>query len=90
MKFTNQAYLLLVAAIISPTALAQPVDNIERNVGDSSSNDPDTAPHTESAAAVVNPGFTVTDEEKADAVHNKKMVTFTSDNPNWGFTMNAP
>lgn len=87
MQFTHRAYLLLLAAFFSRAALAQPLDNA---AGEDPGNDPDSAPHTENGPAVVNPGFTVTDEQKTEAARNKKCFTFTSDNPNWGYTLSAP
>lgn len=85
MKFSYQAYLLLLTALISPAALGQPVDG-----PDDPGNDPDSAPHNKNGAAVANPGVQVTDVDKAKAAGKTKCFTFTSDNPNWGYTMDRP
>lgn len=90
MRSTYQGYLLLLAALISPTVLASPMDNVEREVGDDPGNDPDSAPHNENGAAILNPDFTVTDNQRANAAGNKKCFTFTSDNPNWSYALTGP
>lgn len=88
MKLSYQAYLLLLTTVLSNTALAQPVDSSDPNIPDDFGTDPDSAPHTENGAAIVQPDDSA-DRVNAPAIHTK-CITFTSDNPNWRYHADGP
>ena len=67
-----------ILATLLGTALSTPVPDTAAIV-------PDSATRNDTGAAVVNPGFAVTDAEKQQAAAAKKCISFTSSNPNWWF-----
>lgn len=76
MKF--QASILFLAAVLSPAVLALPASPEDTEVVEA-----DSAPHSDSGAAVVNPGVDGTLSQEAAAAAPQKCISFTSTNSNW-------